>query len=147
MDPKFNVLFDSSSSSEDESWLLESTVQAATLLRQAAQITADTAQSSENQRTLTRRATINRDREAAHNLLVCDYLAEHSLYTAYQFRRRYRMSERLFLRIVRDVSEVNPVLRLQYDGRGKRGFTSQLKRTLVSFGVRGTDVGQPELNC
>lgn len=79
MDPRFEVLFDSSSSSEEESWLLEATVQAASLLRQAAQITADAAESSQNQPRLSRRETINRDREAAHDLLIRDYLGEHCL--------------------------------------------------------------------
>ncbi|KAI3512770.1 hypothetical protein L1887_20089 [Cichorium endivia] len=129
MDPRYEVLFDSSSSSEYESWLLEATVQGASLLRQAAQITADDAESSQNERPLTRRAAINRDREAAHDLLVRDYLAEHQLYSTYQFRRRFRMNKALFLRIVRDVSEVNPILRLQYDGRNKRGFTAEQKCT------------------
>nr|KAJ0209714.1 hypothetical protein LSAT_V11C400170760 [Lactuca sativa] len=49
------------------------------------------------------RKWINRDREAAHELLVRDYFASDSLYDLAKFKDRLRISRTLFLRIARDL--------------------------------------------
>ncbi|GJW87453.1 ALP1-like protein [Tanacetum coccineum] len=52
-----------------------------------------------------------RDREGAEDCLMADYFDEPCRYTLYYFRRRYRMSRTLFLKIVKDISnyEANPL--------------------------------------
>ena len=58
----------------------------------------------EESRTTTRRA-INRNRVAAHQRLMDDYFSENPLYGEEIFRRRFRMSKELFLRIVTDLEQ------------------------------------------
>nr|GEV89040.1 hypothetical protein [Tanacetum cinerariifolium] len=57
----------------------------------------------ENHPRLTRN-TIHRDREGAEDRLMGDYFDEYCKYPLYDFRRRYRMSRKIFLKIVKDVS-------------------------------------------
>ena len=47
----------------------------------------------------TRTARLNRDREAAHQLLIRHYFAPDCVYNEEQFDRRFRMPRHLFLRI------------------------------------------------
>ena len=49
------------------------------------------------------RSVINRDRESADCRLFNDYFSETPLYNDVMFRRRYRMSRSLFLRIINTV--------------------------------------------
>ena len=48
---------------------------------------------------LTRAAALNRDRAAAHDRLVHDYFADDCVYDLRAFKRRFRLSRHLFLRI------------------------------------------------
>nr|KAJ0209076.1 hypothetical protein LSAT_V11C400214940 [Lactuca sativa] len=50
-----------------------------------------------------RKKSINRDREAANELLVRDYFNVDSLYDLSKFEDRFRISRNLFIRIVRDL--------------------------------------------
>ena len=45
------------------------------------------------------RAVVNRDRQAAHDLLVRDYFADNCLYNDDSFKRRFRLNKVVFLRI------------------------------------------------
>nr|GFA67345.1 hypothetical protein [Tanacetum cinerariifolium] len=49
------------------------------------------------------RTPIFRDREDAERRLRADYFDDHCKYPLYYFRRRFRMSRKLFLRIVNDI--------------------------------------------
>nr|GEY87409.1 protein ALP1-like [Tanacetum cinerariifolium] len=49
------------------------------------------------------RTPIFRDREDAERCLRADYLDDHCKYPLYYFQRRFRMSRKLFLRIVNDI--------------------------------------------
>ncbi|KAJ9543474.1 hypothetical protein OSB04_023181 [Centaurea solstitialis] len=60
----------------------------------------------------------DRGREEGHNKLVADYFAEHPVYNDVDFDRRFRMSRRLFLRIVNDLDREQ-----QWDARGVKGFS------------------------
>ncbi|XP_021986421.1 uncharacterized protein LOC110882797 [Helianthus annuus] len=72
---------------------------------------------------------IERDRESAHERLVADYFADELLYSEAIFRRRFRMSRRLFLRIADDLAAYDPFFTLRHDARGKMGFTTLQKCT------------------
>ncbi|XP_035839001.1 uncharacterized protein LOC118486569 [Helianthus annuus] len=78
---------------------------------------------------LTRRAKYNRDQEAGHDKLVADYFADEPVYPAEIFRRRFRMSRPLFLRIAGDMALSNPFFTLRNDARGQRGFSNLQKCT------------------
>ena len=75
------------------------------------------------------RKYINRDREAAHELLVRDYFAVDSLYDLSKFEERFCISRTLFLRIARDLARNYEFFQLRWDARGKRGFTTIQKCT------------------
>ncbi|XP_021986486.1 uncharacterized protein LOC110882899 [Helianthus annuus] len=79
----------------------------------------------------TRPAALNRDREGAHERLVGDYFVQNCVYTDEQFRRWYRMSRRLFLRIANDLVNYDQFFTLRYNARGQRGFTTLQKCTLA----------------
>nr|GEW29542.1 putative harbinger transposase-derived protein [Tanacetum cinerariifolium] len=66
----------------------------------------------QNQPRLTRNP-INRDREDAEKRLMTDYFGDYCKYPLYYFRRRYRVSRKLFLDIVKDIesSTVDPLLK------------------------------------
>ncbi|KAM0011048.1 putative harbinger transposase-derived protein [Helianthus debilis subsp. tardiflorus] len=78
---------------------------------------------------LTRRAKYNRDQEAGHDKLVADYFADEPVYPAEIFRRRFRMSRQLFLRIAGDMAHSDPFFTLRNDARGQRGFSILQKCT------------------
>ncbi|XP_023764785.2 uncharacterized protein LOC111913293 [Lactuca sativa] len=75
------------------------------------------------------RKYINRDREAAHELLVRDYFAPDSLYDLSKFEDHFRISRNLFLRIASDLERNYEFFQLRWDARGKRGFTTVQKCT------------------
>ncbi|XP_022004303.1 uncharacterized protein LOC110901839 [Helianthus annuus] len=77
----------------------------------------------------TRRVALNRDREAGHDNLVAGYFADEHVYTDAMFRRRFRMSRRLFLHIADNLDQSDPFFTLRYDVRGQRGLTTLQKCT------------------
>ncbi|KAF5764161.1 hypothetical protein HanRHA438_Chr15g0701151 [Helianthus annuus] len=52
----------------------------------------------------TRQSPLERDRLGAHECLMQDYFCENLLYNDEQFRRMFRMSRRLFLKISNDLA-------------------------------------------
>ncbi|XP_021971280.1 uncharacterized protein LOC110866442 [Helianthus annuus] len=76
-----------------------------------------------------RNLTIDRDRESAHERLVTDFFADEPLYSESIFRRRFRISRRLFLRIADDLAAYDHFFTLRHDARGKRSFTTLQKCT------------------
>ncbi|XP_035834215.1 uncharacterized protein LOC118482703 [Helianthus annuus] len=70
----------------------------------------------------TRQATINRDREGAHDRLVADHFADEPLYTAAMFRRQFRMSSPLFLQIANDRQKGFHHLTEMHNGNSPNGI-------------------------
>nr|KAJ0204160.1 hypothetical protein LSAT_V11C500229790 [Lactuca sativa] len=65
------------------------------------------------------RKWINRDRRAAHELLVCDYVVVDYLYDLSKFEERFP----------RDLTHNYEFFQLRWDARGKRGFATIQKCT------------------
>ncbi|XP_062715219.1 uncharacterized protein LOC134291473 [Aedes albopictus] len=76
-----------------------------------------------------RKPNIERQAQEGAQRLVADYFAVNPTYTDDQFRRRFRMSRTLFLRIVDAVEEANIYFRQRSDATGKLGFTRLQKCT------------------
>ncbi|KAL5790551.1 hypothetical protein ACOSQ2_005439 [Xanthoceras sorbifolium] len=68
--------------------------------------------------------------EAAHNLWA-DYFAENPRYNELMFRRRFRMSRSLFLRIANEVERHDNYFVQRRDGLGRLGLSSLQKITSV----------------
>ncbi|XP_035842047.1 uncharacterized protein LOC110923792 [Helianthus annuus] len=79
--------------------------------------------------TSNRRRYIERQREEGHETLMADYFVEDPKYNEDIFRHRFRMSKRLFLKIVSDVEENDPWFVEAPDARGRKGFTPLQKVT------------------
>nr|GEZ05675.1 hypothetical protein [Tanacetum cinerariifolium] len=83
------------------------------------------------------RTPIFRDREDAERRLRADYFDEHCKYPLYYFRRRFRMSRKLFLRIVNDILSytANPLpqhfhfFTSRLDGTGRMSISALMKCT------------------
>ena len=75
---------------------------------------------------------INRDREAADRNLWNDYFSDNPRYNANMFRRRYRMSRSLFLRIVEAVHNHDLYFHQKKDGVGRIGL-SPLQKITAAF--------------
>ncbi|XP_022031419.1 uncharacterized protein LOC110932388 [Helianthus annuus] len=78
---------------------------------------------------ITKRIRINRDREGAHEKLVNDYFSDEPLCNDEIFRRRFRMSRRLFTRIANDLAGLDPFFTQRPDARNYEGFTTLQKCT------------------
>ncbi|XP_022008422.1 uncharacterized protein LOC110907801 [Helianthus annuus] len=78
--------------------------------------------------TSNRRRYIERQREVGRETLMADYFDEDPKYNDDIFRHRFRMSKRLFLKIVNDVEE-NEWFQEALDARGSKGFTPLQKVT------------------
>nr|XP_043620059.1 uncharacterized protein LOC122591900 [Erigeron canadensis] len=72
---------------------------------------------------------IDRNRLEAHETLMRDYFVEDSKFDEPFFR--FRMSQRLFLKIVNDIEARFAYFQERYDGRGKKCFTVLQKCTLM----------------
>ncbi|XP_022030610.1 uncharacterized protein LOC110931530 [Helianthus annuus] len=108
----------SSSSGESEAFFSNVIIYAAQMIMEE----DEEAETSSHRQT--RRAALKRDREAGHDNLVADYFADIPVYTDEMFRRWFRMSHRLFLRIADHLAKSDPFFTLRYDARGQRGFTT-----------------------
>ncbi|KAJ0519268.1 uncharacterized protein LOC110891285 [Helianthus annuus] len=80
-------------------------------------------------RPILRRTYILRDREAANERLMKDYFDAAPVHGPNVFRRRFRMSQRLFLRINNDLENTYDFFKQRMDARGYLGFTSIQKVT------------------
>ena len=85
------------------------------------------------------RSFIYRDRESAHFRLFNDYFSETPTYNDDMFRRRYRMSRSLFLRIVDAVERYDNYFIQKRDASGRVGLSSQQKVTatfrMLAYGL------------
>ncbi|XP_035846271.1 uncharacterized protein LOC118492400 [Helianthus annuus] len=118
----------SMSSSSSSAWYSSSSEKDAimhNMIMNAAQVFMASDEGSSQR--LTRRAKYNRDQEAGHDKLVADYFADEPVYPAEIFRRRFRMSRPLFLRIAGDMAQSDPFFTLRNDARGQRGFSNLQK--------------------
>ena len=71
----------------------------------------------------------NRHRLQGYCMLYSDYFPDAPLHGERTFRRRYRMSRKLFLRIVNSIREFGSYFKCKMDCTGKLGFTSIQKCT------------------
>ncbi|KAJ0565625.1 putative harbinger transposase-derived protein [Helianthus annuus] len=70
----------------------------------------------------TRQPALEQDRLGAHERLVQDYFRENPLYDDGQFKRRYRMSRRLFVKISNDLAGEFPFFTQRESASHKVGF-------------------------
>ncbi|XP_052621876.1 uncharacterized protein LOC128127444 [Lactuca sativa] len=70
------------------------------------------------------RTVVNRDRQAAHDLLVRDYFADNCLYNDDSFERRFRLNKAIFLRISNALESRYDFFKQKPDARGRMGFSS-----------------------
>ena len=83
----------------------------------------------------------NRHRLEGYCMLYADYFADAPLHGDRTFRRRYRMSKKLFLRIVNSIREFDNYFKCKMDCTGKLGFTLIQKCTtamrMLAYGAPG----------
>lgn len=77
------------------------------------------------------RRYIYRNHQFAHECLVRDYFAPEPVYTEQHFRRRFRMSKRLFLYIVEEMKKVDTLFTQRYDAAMKPGLSPLVRATAV----------------
>jgi len=77
---------------------------------------------------------IHRDREVAGQRLFSDYFSENPTYNEEMFRRRFRMSRSLFIRIVNSVKSHDGYFEQRCDATGKLGL-STLQKATAAFRV------------
>nr|XP_023889926.1 uncharacterized protein LOC112001981 [Quercus suber] len=86
-----------------------------------------------------RRRYIERDRLAVHKRLYLDYFADTPIYPPNLFRRRFRMSRSLFLRIQSAVETYEPYFIQKRDNSQRLGLSSLQKITvalrMLAYGV------------
>nr|XP_043626134.1 uncharacterized protein LOC122597623 [Erigeron canadensis] len=119
-----------SPSSSDDSIDLDDAILSTVALTVTTMIqAAEDEEDEEDQLSPRRRTVLERRREEAYARLVRLYFAERPLFGVRDFRRRYRMSKRLFLRITNDLEERYPYFQQRMDARGKLGFMPIHKTT------------------
>ncbi|XP_022019878.1 uncharacterized protein LOC110919940 [Helianthus annuus] len=84
---------------------------------------------AESSASRTRQPPIERNRLAAHERLVQDYFCETPVYDDVQFKRRFRMSRRLFVKISNDLAGESPFFTQRVSASGKVGFSGLQKCT------------------
>ncbi|KAL7599405.1 hypothetical protein Lser_V15G21282 [Lactuca serriola] len=85
------------------------------------------------------RAVVNRDRQAAHDLLVRDYFADNCLYNDDSFERRFRLNKAIFLRISNALESRYDFFKQKPDARGRMGFSS-IQKCAAALRYLGYDV-------
>jgi hypothetical protein len=82
---------------------------------------------------------VNRNRKKGELKLYNDYFAENPKFTKSQFRRRFRMSRRLFLRIANAVDAHNPYFKQRTDALGVLGLSCLQKviaaHMILAYGI------------
>jgi hypothetical protein len=82
---------------------------------------------------------VNRNRKEGELKLYNDYFAENPKFTKSQFRRRFRMSRRLFLRIANAVEAHNPYFKQRTDALGVLGLSCLQKviaaHMILAYGI------------
>ncbi|XP_066341234.1 uncharacterized protein [Miscanthus floridulus] len=84
------------------------------------------------------RKHIKRPQEEAHQKLVNDYFSENPLYPSNIFRRRFRMSRPLFLRIVEALGQWSDYFTQRVDAVNRQGLSPLQKCTIA---IRQLDTG------
>ncbi|KAF5796593.1 putative harbinger transposase-derived protein [Helianthus annuus] len=115
---------ESSSSSDDGAEIFLQTIAAVVKA-----IVEDEDDEEETQQPKRRRRYIARERHTAKDLLVSDYFSAEPKYDEKMFRRRFRMSKNLFLRISRDLEEKYDYFKQKPDVTGQLGFSTWQKVT------------------
>ncbi|GKA56186.1 ALP1-like protein [Tanacetum coccineum] len=75
------------------------------------------------------RTSVQRDHYGAHDRLVMAYFSEHPQYDEATFSERFRMSRRLFSKIVREVTDASHFFQQRDDCTGHRGISALMKYT------------------
>ncbi|KAJ9552718.1 hypothetical protein OSB04_016763 [Centaurea solstitialis] len=70
-----------------------------------------------------------RGREEGHDKLIADYFSNNPVYNDEDFKQRFRMTRRLFLRIVNDLEREVEYFKQHWDARGVKGFSALQKCT------------------
>ncbi|KAG5557080.1 hypothetical protein RHGRI_007365 [Rhododendron griersonianum] len=93
-----------------------------------------------------RRTVINRNTFGAQNRLFDDYFAESPVFPPHYFRRRFRMSHSLFLRIHDAVKAQEPYFIQKRNAAGKLGLSSLQKMTaafrMLAYGAPADSVDE-----
>jgi hypothetical protein len=88
-----------------------------------------------------RAPNLERNREAGHVQLYNDYFHPTEAVFKAQFRRRFRMSRKVFMNIIEGVRLHDPYFQCKPDATGKIGFTSYQKCSaairMLAYGVAG----------
>ncbi|XP_023730733.1 uncharacterized protein LOC111878469 [Lactuca sativa] len=82
------------------------------------------------------RAVVNHDRQAAHDLLVCDYFADNYDYNDDSFERCFRLNKAIFLHISNALEACYDFLKQNPDVRGRMGF-SRIQKCADALGYLG----------
>ncbi|XP_042964635.1 uncharacterized protein LOC122298854 [Carya illinoinensis] len=89
---------------------------------------------------------IRRDHVQGHECLFRDYFAENPVYPSNLFRRRFRMSRPLFLRILNKVESYDPYFVQRRDNAGRLGLSCMQKITvalrMLAYGVTGDFINE-----
>ena len=99
------------------------------MMQVAQQQTQDPSLGEPQQQIFRRRAVLQRRRVEAHERLMRFYFVDDPVFGPREFRRRYRMSKRLFLNITNDLEAQYTYFQQRYDARGKLGFSAIQKCT------------------
>ncbi|XP_076910445.1 uncharacterized protein LOC143568093 [Bidens hawaiensis] len=86
-------------------------------------------QNYESSQPLERRPHLQRGRVSVHDRLMKDYFSSDATFDLERFRRRFRMSRQLFLRILGDLESVYAFFQQRADARGKPGYSTMQKCT------------------
>ncbi|XP_073063962.1 uncharacterized protein [Primulina eburnea] len=91
------------------------------------------------QGSITSHVVINRDRLAAEQRVYNDYFSESPMYNESMFKRRFRMSRRLFLRIMESVQQHDNYFVQKVDALGRPGLSPYQKITaamrILAYGM------------
>jgi len=118
------------------------------VINQAAVLMQSTMESLQKDATdhrLNPRKHIKRPREEAHQKLVNDYFLENLLYPSNIFRRRFRMSRPLFLRIVEALGQWSNYFTQRVDAVNRQGL-SPLQKCTAAIRQLATGSGADELD-
>ncbi|XP_074346414.1 uncharacterized protein LOC141685196 [Apium graveolens] len=96
---------------------------------------------SNHHKTRQHRKIIRRDHNMGNERLFRDYFAENLVYPSNLFRRRFRMSRPLFLRVLREVESFEPYFVQRIDNARRLGLSSMQKVTatlrMLAYRVTG----------
>ena len=93
-----------------------------------------------------KKPNLNRDFKMGHANILRDYFGENPIYPEEYFRRRFRMSSKLFNKIFNDVVAATPDLKQRFDATKKPGPSPLQKVTaairMLAYGIAGDAVDE-----